>query len=129
MGKRQRFVQPDVVRIELSDGDWIRVKKELTVREERRAFQAIIGEVKDGWRRPNVELIGIAEVQAYLVDWSFTDAKDNRVPVSIDALGDLDKETFSEIEAALKTHVEQMDVERAARKNGQGTSSDSGATS
>lgn len=128
MGKRCRFVQPESVRLPLSDGEWVEVKKQLSVGEERKAFQAIVGEVKDGWRRPNVEMIGVAEMAAYLVDWSFRDAQDKPVPVSVDAITQLDTETFTEIERALQLHDEAMRAEREARKNAQSTSIASGAT-
>lgn len=128
MGKRSRFVQPETVRIDLSDGDWIRVKKQLNVKETREVWKPIMGEIKDGWRRPNIEMVGISEIVAYVVDWSFTDANDNRVKVSMEAVGDLDQESFDEIDAALKTHIAAMETERAERKNAPGTSSASEAT-
>jgi hypothetical protein len=78
-----RFVSPAIVRLPLSGGDWIEVKKRLSVSDERESMQQIMGEVgPDGWRRPNVKMIGIAEVLAYLVDWSFRDAQGQPVKVS-----------------------------------------------
>lgn len=126
---RVRFVTPDTVKLTLSDGDWIEVKRQLTVGEERKAFQAIVGEVKDGWRRPNVEMVGVAEVEAYLVDWSFRDGHDKPVPLSRDAILQLDSESYNEIEAALQKHVADEQAARAERKNGLSTSAASGAIS
>jgi hypothetical protein len=112
---RCRFVQPEVVRLYLSDGDWLGVKKRLSVGEERAAFQAIVGEVNpSGWRKPNVEMLGIAEMFAYIVEWSFRDAQDRAVPVSIESIKQLDSETFKEIEKALEGHV--ATIERALEK-------------
>ena len=117
MGKC-RFVKPEIVRIDLSDGDWIEVKKRLSVGEERQAFQAIVGEVNlSGWRKPNVEMIGMAEILAYLVDWSFKDAQDKPVKISIDALKALDPDSYLELEKAIETHRSTQDAEREAAKN------------
>ena len=129
--KRIRFVQPEIVRLELSDGDWVDVKKRLTVGEERTAYQAIIGEVnqKTGWRRPNVEMVGIAEMVAYIVRWSFRDVNDSPVAVTVDAIKQMDSESFNEIEKALETHVAAVEAEVAAAKNVQDGKTATAATS
>jgi len=116
---RCRFVQPDVVRLSLSEGDWIGVKKRLSVGEERAAFQQIVGEINpnSGWRKPNVEMLGIAEMAAYIVEWSLRDAQDRPVAVSVAAIKQLDSATFKEIESALAAHVEATEAALAASKN------------
>jgi len=115
---RCRFVQPETVVLSLSEGDTIEVKKRLSVGEERAAFQAIVGEVNpDGWRRPNVEMVGLAEMMAYIVDWSFTGADQKRVPFTLSALKQLDSATFKEIEQALEKHIAEQDHQEQIRKN------------
>lgn len=126
---RCRFVDPEVVRLPLSDGDWIEVKKTLNVGEERAAFQLIAGEVKDGWRRVNYEMLGIAEVLAYIVDWSLVDKQGKVAKVTLSAIQQLDPATFKEIEDALKKHEAAMDAEREARKNDLGGGPASSPTS
>ena len=118
--KRTRFVQPQVVRIQLSDNDWIDVKKQLSVGEEREAFQQVVGEINTttGWRKPNVAMLGIAEMLAYIVEWSFVDAQDRRVPVSADTIKQLDQASFKEVETAMELHIKAMEQERTAEKNG-----------
>lgn len=112
---RCRFVEPSTVRIALSEGDWIEVKKRLNVGEERSAFQAIVGEVNmQGWRKPNVDMIGVAEMFAYIVDWSFRDGGDRPVPVTVGAIKSLDLETYEELEKALDKHKKAMEEEREA---------------
>src|SRR5262245_3510955 len=122
MSKRCRFVQPEIVRLHLTDDDWIEVKKRLSVGEERAAFQAVVGEINptSGWRRPNVEMVGIAEMQAYIVAWSFRDAQDRPVTVSVDAIKQLDSATFREIEQAIEQHVATIEREIIAEKNVKG---------
>lgn len=125
MAQRCRFVQPEVQRLHLADGDWIEVKRRLSVGEERAAFQAIVGEINpaSGWRRPNVEMLGIAEMSAYIVEWSFRDAQDRPVPVSTAAIKQLDSETFKEIERLLEQHIAETDAAVEKEKNARGGAS------
>jgi hypothetical protein len=110
---RQRFVTPEIVRLPLSDGDWIEVKKRLSVGEARYATSSFIGGYKsDGVRLPNLEILGMGQVLAYLVRWSFRDAQDLPVSVSLDALKSLDLDTYREIEQAIEDHESRVVVER-----------------
>jgi hypothetical protein len=114
---RVRFVKPEVVRIPLTDGDWVDVKKRLTVGEARRATQSFVGHFNaDGSRTPNMELLGMGMVLAYVVDWSFVDAQDKRVSVSLDAIKNLDQATYSEIDEAISAHVEAVEREDSDRE-------------
>src|SRR5688500_17727450 len=119
MSKRCRFVQPVVVRLALSDGEWIDVKQKLTVGESRAAMAAIVGEVNSsGWRRPNLEVLGLSEVASYIVDWSFRDANDKPVPFSMSALKNLDEPTFEEIDKAVDVHRKAVAAAGEQEKNG-----------
>lgn len=130
MGKRNRFRKPGIERLLLSDGDWVEVKRRLSVGEERAAFQAIVGQInQDGWRKPNVELVGIAEMFAYLVDWSFTGDDDKPVKLTIDAIQNLDPDDYKELEDALDAHKKRMEAEREAQKNARGGASESSSIS
>lgn len=124
---RNRFVVPNVVRLPLSDGDWIEVKEHLSVGESRRAMQSFVGSINgDGSRTPNQELLGLGQVLAYLVDWSFRDANDKPVAVSLDALKALDVETFREIDDAIDAHmarVQKADEEKKMTMSGAAASS------
>lgn len=117
------FVDPETVTISLPGGQWLEVKKRLTVGEERAAFQLVGGEVNgDGWRRPNYELLGLTEVMAYLVNWSITR---NGQPIKIDtdglkiaALKNMRPDKFKIISDAIEAHIATMDAELASEKNG-----------
>lgn len=107
---RNRFVTPDTVRLPLSDGDFIEVKRRLTNGERRRLNTAALGKsIPVGLDVTevaiNFEEMGIARALAYIVDWSFED-DGRRVPVSREAFLSLDEETAAEIDAALDAHVE-----------------------
>src|SRR5689334_10447372 len=117
MGRRVRFVTPKVVRLELSDGDWIEVKERLTVGEARAAMSSFVGSYRpDGSRTPNLDTLGMGQVLAYLTDWSFVDENDKRVPVSIDTIKNLDLDTYGEIDSALDRHIASMNEADAERE-------------
>src|SRR4051812_47252677 len=94
---RNRFIRPQVVRLELSEGDWIDVKRELTSGEQRHIFSQIVKEHRGG-ERPllDTQKVGATRVIEYLVGWSFCD-DNGPVPLSESALDNLDGETFKEI--------------------------------
>jgi hypothetical protein len=114
---RNRFVVPQVVRLPLSDGDWIEVKRKLTVGEARLATSSFVGSYRgDGSRTPNLETLGMGMALAYLVDWSFVGVTDKRVPVSLDALKELDLDTYAEIDKAIEAHIASVEEADAARE-------------
>jgi hypothetical protein len=118
MNHKSKFVRPEIVRLPLSNNDWMEVKKRLSLGEQRAVFNTIVGEVnQQGWRRPNVEMMGIAELLAYLVAWSLRDDEDRPVPISAEAIKALDPEAYEELDAALAAHIEAMAKERSAEKN------------
>ena len=89
MGKRNRFVNPDVTKLDLSDGDWIEVKRRLNVGERRSiTSRAAKGGVSTDSTRVFVDAneMEFAKVEAWVLDWSFTDAADKRVKFSPEAV-------------------------------------------
>lgn len=132
---RSRFISPatNTKTLKLPGGDWIEVKKQLTVGEERSAFQQAIGEVNsEGWRRPNVEMLGLSEVHAYIVDWGgdgFRDEEGRSVQPTLAALQNMRPDDYREIETAIKDHVKEMEAEERARKNGKDGETASATTS
>jgi hypothetical protein len=113
---RNRFVQPDIVRLPLSDGDYLDVKRYLTIKEVRRIFvrqikPGVIGEKQ----MLNPDQVGLSKVMEYVVGWSFTDQDGRPVPFSEDAVENLDPESFQEILAAVDAHEERQDQEKKQR--------------
>ncbi len=118
-GRMIRFVQPEIVRLELSEGDWLEVRKELSTGEARRAMAKTIKSMRaDGRIEPDLEMLGRAEISAFIVDWSFVDANDKRVPFSDAALDNLTQDAFLEIETAVRAHMAAVEVERGKAKSG-----------
>lgn len=121
------FVNPSTTTLQLPGGHWLEVKNKLTLGEERGAFQQIVGEINQatGWRRPNVEMQGLAEVSAYIVAWSLMDGGK---PVPIDtegkkiaALRALHPNKYKVIEDAVQAHIEDQERKEAELKNASAT--------
>jgi hypothetical protein len=125
---RNRFPTPYVERLPLSDGDWIEVKRDLTVGEEKDISLLAMRELsqQDGTVRFSMDyqLLPFAKAVVYVIAWSFHNAKgpvkleeDQRKRLS--QLRALDTETWDEIDAALSRHEEAVD---AKKKSSTGTS-------
>jgi len=120
-----RFLKPDVARINLTNGDFIIVKRQLTAGEQRRVFAQSAKTVIAG--RPveiDLEKTGITRMAAYLVDWNLCD-QDGK-PVAIkdmpseyvqDVLNSLDGDSFGEIMDAIDTHEASVAEEKKTRRN------------
>jgi hypothetical protein len=134
MGRQDRFVKPKTIQIEISDGDTISVKKELTVGERKRMFASGLKQMQrqGDEEEPKFDIdpvaMAFAKVKEYLVDWSFVepslnkngeqitgkDGKPEVIPVelSADAIRNLDEATFDEITKAIDEHEDALDKEK-----------------
>jgi hypothetical protein len=135
---RNRFPAPHVERLPLSDGDWIELKRDLTVGEEKDISLLAMRELsqEDGTVKfsMNYQLLPFAKAVVYLVGWSFHNAKG---PVKLEEeqrkrlaqLRALDQETWDEIDAAMTRHEEAVDAQKKSSTgtSGTGTSSSSAA--
>lgn len=127
---RCRVVKPDVIRMPLSDGDWIDVKKVLNAGEWASMVEALNDPAMKE-RRPFVRPL------AYLVAWSLVDLDDKPMPYALElpentrraALQAQDGDTLVEILNAVTAHETALDQEREARKNAQAGASASSAIS
>jgi hypothetical protein len=93
-------VAPEVVRLSLSDGDYLDVNKELNAGQYLELLTALVD------RKP------FAKAIAYLVSWSLVGLNGQPLPYDLDlpeeerraTIGALDKGTVREITAALDKH-------------------------
>lgn len=127
---RPRGIKRDTVMLDLSDGDWIRVKSALTVGEERDITgKSIKGYSTNGQRvEIDSEKLSFLAAATYIVAWSFVD-QDGRgiawpfnlsLDEKIKVLRELDPETMREIDDVLARHrtpVLTPDAQEAATKN------------
>lgn len=123
-------VKPDSTKIDLvyvrRDDDtgaetshpfWIKLKKRLTVGEQRRVMTSGWrgvrgvdggGEVQVDWQRSS-----FARTTAYLVDWSLTDENDKPLNCNdTDVVEALDPSVYALIENAISKHVESVEKEK-----------------
>jgi hypothetical protein len=124
MGSRYR--RQEELRIDISGGDWLLVRKHLTAGEARsiaaRAFKP--GTFKAGGQpEVDIENFGIGQAVGYLIDWSITDVDDK--PISIRgkgyefveaALKNQSPESLTEILDAIQAHDAAMTAERELQK-------------
>jgi hypothetical protein len=119
---RSRFVIPDVVRVPLSDGDWIDVKRELNAGEQRRVFTSLVKTMQAGEKPElNPEQVGKTKLLEYIIGWSLCDANGKPVPFTPTALDAVDPETYTEITKAVDAHEDAAEKARDERKNAKGT--------
>jgi hypothetical protein len=130
-----RFAKPSTKTLDLPDGEWIEVREELSVGEQRKAYTAAVkGSTKteDGTRTEyDAQRLSFALVVAYLVSWSVRDAKGQPVDITTlekrrAAVEALDEESFNVIDAAIDSHVAGV---TAAKKTTSEAASSSSATS
>jgi hypothetical protein len=107
MGKR-RFASVETVRLDLSDGDWIEVKQELSYGERQKLMAAGFKRtgITDDTRSVEVDwsVLNIADMTLWLIDWSFLDDAGKPVTVNEASIRALSMETAVEINAALDAH-------------------------
>lgn len=107
MGKN-RFASADTVRLELTEGDWIEVKSEISYGERQTLIAAGVQASAGADGKSSVVMdfaaINVRDMATWIVDWSFCDAKGKPVAVSVAAIEALNEETAAEVDAALKAH-------------------------
>jgi len=114
-----RVRRPTTERLELTDGDYLLVKQDLTAGEYRELMRAsakpITVTTVTGGPAPTIELdpiaAGLAMVVAYLLDWSFTDADGRKLHIADQppavvraALDAIDSDAYMEVMRAVQTH-------------------------
>jgi|SRR6185295_9921078 len=109
---RCRVVQPDLVRLPMSGGDYIDVQKELNAGDY---FDLLVAMAD---RKP------FAKILTYLVGWSLVGLDDRPLPYSLDlpenvrrdTIRSLDKATYSELSAIINRHERAEDAAVDAKK-------------
>jgi hypothetical protein len=108
-------VAPETVRLDLGDGHWVEVKKQLTYGEMSDVAEATKG---------SLVTAQIHMLAAYIVDWSLQDAKEQRLPVDslaerIGSLRAMTPEAVNAIDAVIETHSKGVqDAKKAEAPSG-----------
>lgn len=129
---RLRFVAPATARLDLTDGDWVEVKEQITYGEQQRLSGAMLRTVRTtaGDNEVGVDFAryAVLKLQTWLTDWSFRDAADKPVALTPAAIENLDPETAEEIDAAINKHLAERQ-EGKATPSGNGSARSAGAPS
>jgi hypothetical protein len=110
-----RFVSPETVRINLSDGQWIDVKKTLTAGEEKAyrsaGFKRVSQRQDDNANEVDIDwqAMAFARVDTYLVEWSAKKPDGKDMPLTKSAIRNLDAESFKEIDDAIVAHIDAVE--------------------
>jgi hypothetical protein len=117
-----RVVSPDSLTLQISNGDWLLVKKRLNAGENRKMIKRGSVQTDDGLRVDSIEA-GLAKILAFLLDWSLKGPDGQVLPIRgahampLDAaLDSIDPESYTEILRAIEAHELAMQAERAAQK-------------
>jgi len=124
-----RFLKPEVVRLSLTQGDWIVIHSRLNVGQQRKVQargvkRAIVGQPFE----IDLERAGLANTAEYLLDWSFTDQegkpviiRDKPSDVIMDILANLDPDDYNEVAEAIAVHENTLALEKKTRSTESGS--------
>jgi hypothetical protein len=126
---RCRVVAPEEVRLSLSDGDYVDVKKVLNAGEYRKLVYDQFKDSDGEAIRIDHAKVGIAKLLAYILGWSFTGFNDTPLPYAPDqpeeirraTLDNLDQDTYRELIAAINAHEAEQDRILEAKKKDRAT--------
>lgn len=107
-----RGVKTDTVRLPLTGGDWIDVRRELTIGESRRIYSEAYRATDGNNVTVDAQIAAFARAASWITAWSLLGPDGMAIawPVGIplrkkiEILERLDVETMLEIEAAIATH-------------------------
>ena len=113
---RNRFVIPETVRLDLSEGDWVEVKSRLSYGEQQRLAggalrtrRSLVGTGNEDFELSvDMEAYDVLRLSTWIADWSFCNSAGKQVPVSPEAIAALDPDTAAEIDEALSAHMREM---------------------
>lgn len=111
MARKNRFVTPNTVRLELSDDDWIEIKERLTYGEQQALGNSALVGTRAGGFEVDFARVPQIRMATWITDWSFANADGKSIPVSPAAIANLDPETAEEIISALNDYQAQRDAD------------------
>lgn len=117
---RKYFVDAHTKRIDLSEGDWIEVRNELSYGENLRLSTAIMDRIENEEgttsMRPNMLKFRAERMISYIKEWSVKLGNGATAKVNRQMIEDLDEDFADEIDAALDAHVEELTKVKKAQK-------------
>jgi len=128
-----RVRRPTTERLELSDGDALTVKRDLTAGEYRDLMRAStrplqvtpseVGTATTGLMEIDPIAAGLATVMAYLLDWTFLDADGHKLVIAEQppevvraVLANIDSDAYMEVQKAILAHQNRRAAELSEEK-------------
>lgn len=112
---RNRIVAPGSDRVEISDGDWVEIKRVLNTGDSRKLEAAGLKPpmmVGDKIISPiDWAVYELERALIYLTEWSLCGPDGKVLPLNLDSIKALDVESFNEINKAILAH--RLEVEKA----------------
>jgi hypothetical protein len=112
--------KPESVRLPLSNGDWVEVRKYLTAGDTRRMYWRMMRRGAGGGEKMDPLLVSVSKIAAYVLAWTVTDADDR--PIDLDGpeaeatilsvLDAMDPDRYRELAAAIDAHETAIDEEK-----------------
>ena len=118
---RSRVIKPETIRVEISDGDYIVVRKELNNGQQKKLENCGLMPpmIVDGrvvqpvdWERHDLE-----RALVFLTGWSLADDNGELMPIDISSLRAIDPSTFEEINHAVVTHIMEIAAAKKAARD------------
>lgn len=133
---RYRWVDPEEVRLPLSDGDYLDVKKVLNAGEYRKLLYDQFKDSDGETIKVDHAKVGISKLLAYILGWSFVGKDGRPEPYNLEQpeeirralLDNLDQDTYRELIAAVNAHETEQERVLEAKKNGRSIATPSSAT-
>lgn len=102
---------------------WIRVRKQLTIGEQRRAMTAGWGGYKtktgqDTEISINWNIANFSRALAWMTEWSLRDDTGKAIPLKLESLEDLNPAVFEVIDTAINAHVKAVEEKKVAASGG-----------
>jgi hypothetical protein len=102
-----------VSRFELSDGDWVDFRSELSFSEQAAVeMGAMVSKVNPNSKELDLDVdwpeFEVCRLAAWVSDWSFTDSDGLREPPTKQSIRRLNQATAKELSAALDAHTENV---------------------
>lgn len=101
------FVTPEKVRLPLSDGQWIDIKKQLNTGETQEMYR----HMRDASGVIDTSKIRLAKVSAYFLDWSLTDRSVPDAGPIEDSLKNMHPLYFGDLFDAVLAHEKSIEAE------------------
>lgn len=109
---RKWFVEPETVRYDLGDGDWIEFKKDITYGEQQKLKKAALSlsrEDTEGVLDINWDMVDIVDLVMWTVDWSLCDGDGNPMPITTETVSALSRDGAQRLQDELRKHKEAQE--------------------